>query len=163
MARSAGGVCYHPRRTSSSSPARNRVTKQSIFCICFRLPRFARNGGEKKKNPSVPAGHLPLPVEALKRRSAPLKPLLQGEVARSAGGVCYHPRRTSSSSPARNEETKQSNFCICFRLPRFARNDDKSTRNNKVCFFYIIFCGVYPPFLRLWRFGDIRSYYLSFP
>ena len=67
-----------------------------------------------KKNPSVPAGHLPLPVEALghcmlgearekrsfmmrqlrglRGRSAEclrsaLKPLLKGEVARSAGGV----------------------------------------------------------------------------
>ena len=31
----------------SASPARNKVTKQSIVCIHVRLPRFARNDGKE--------------------------------------------------------------------------------------------------------------------
>ena len=53
----------------------------------------------KTRNPSVPAGHLPLAVEALKQKwRIPPKPLLQGEVARSAGGVSEGSKTAKPSS-----------------------------------------------------------------
>ena len=76
----------HPREAERRSNLK-RMQMRQIDCrasLAMTIKAIAR----ATENPSVPAGHLPLPVEALGLSpSRILEPLLKGEVARSAGGV----------------------------------------------------------------------------